>query len=1199
MTTQKMIHHCSCRYSCSRLFLMVLSIILLMAAGGILGCSDSSGGSTPAYHLTGYDGMPGSASAASVSFLDAGNSGLTFYAQAPWYVNMTLQVTDQKGFGVSGLQAADFSITENDVQLDTITSNTNLRKRMSLPSGYTYRLKTVLLVDNSANVSPEIYVQILAGALTIVENMDEKGQQEIAIVAFDNDGAPALIRDFTSNSTQLKPYLTLDGTGTGGTGGIFDDILNPNPTSSTRVIKRSLGTADFYGAVKFALNLWKEDPSPMVDEGESSKILTQGFVVAITQGRDTAGLYDVNEAIAHRDQDNKRIVTVPVGSNIPSDILSDMERLGNGWYYPVPKTDKEEILEQIKTVQQRMIAFADGFYWIQYKSKQSGAAGARRDHIVEIAVSDNPNTGDNATITGNFSSKDFISGEMGVYFNATAANPSGTGEVTFLVERGQAAGSATEDVSALTYSRITKAPSQFTWTSLDTDVITVTPKSGSGGANAVITAYEPGETSIRVTDTANSVSMDLNVKVVVREFSYEILNHVLESAFPSSVDATFQVRETDPDNNQWKWITNMKREEFLLLENKGTAIESQVDREKSEVHLRKRDRMPSDYSYILKTVLLIDNSPSTLADGYNLEVMKEAAKAFVERAFESDPNHNNYNKGPLFDVVGRKQQQIAIWSFSEMGDSQLIQGFTNDRERIEAAIDSIPPGYSAINFYGGMVDALRLWQNNQAPHTGGNQLQQGVLVALTDGHHSNVGFGTKEAVLNEIRDNKQVICVGVGDDLVTRANINDLKTFGNAGYYSVPNPSAELEQTLRIIQDEIVDFADSFYWLNYKSYADKAGNCANTTDLDISIINNSNTIQKSISGEFETCDFWDGMPGMIYVNSTSTNPEGENTFEMRFLTTDNQFFTGSSKVTLKASTYMPENTSVFRWTSLTPAVVSVEAITSTYGHSEAIIRLPANPREGTGQIQVRDIGNNTQKILLVNVEKTDIPPPVAYYPFNGNAVDATGNGYDGETFGPRLVTDRHGNPDSAYWFNGTTDYIALQMFYGPDDGSHSWAGETIPEISVGAWVNSSSNKDQFIVAFDRSEYWRLALKDQFGENVGWDVTNPSRTSYDLRSSIDYADGTWHFIVATYDSSNTKIYVDGQEVARMGVSEPIGTGMRSWGFIGVGSEARNYNGSKMLPGTRFGDTLFMGAIDDVMIFHHVLTPEQISILAELW
>ncbi|MBF0574179.1 MAG: hypothetical protein HQK69_10565 [Desulfamplus sp.] len=43
---------------------------------------------------------------------------------------------------------------------------------------------------------------------------------------------------------------------------------------------------------------------------------------------------------------------------------------------------------------------------------------------------------------------------------------------------------------------------------------------------------------------------------------------------------------------------------------------------------------------------------------------------------------------------------------------------------------------------------------------------------------------------------------------------------------------------------------------------------------------------------------------------------------------------------------------------------------------------------------------------------------VAYYPFNGNANDESGNGNNGTVDGATMTADRNGNANSAYSFDG-------------------------------------------------------------------------------------------------------------------------------------------------------------------------------------
>ena len=50
---------------------------------------------------------------------------------------------------------------------------------------------------------------------------------------------------------------------------------------------------------------------------------------------------------------------------------------------------------------------------------------------------------------------------------------------------------------------------------------------------------------------------------------------------------------------------------------------------------------------------------------------------------------------------------------------------------------------------------------------------------------------------------------------------------------------------------------------------------------------------------------------------------------------------------------------------------------------------------------------------------------VGWWPFNGNANDESANNNNGIINGPVLTTDRDGNANSAYDFNGTTDFIEV------------------------------------------------------------------------------------------------------------------------------------------------------------------------------
>src|SRR6187397_3320545 len=50
---------------------------------------------------------------------------------------------------------------------------------------------------------------------------------------------------------------------------------------------------------------------------------------------------------------------------------------------------------------------------------------------------------------------------------------------------------------------------------------------------------------------------------------------------------------------------------------------------------------------------------------------------------------------------------------------------------------------------------------------------------------------------------------------------------------------------------------------------------------------------------------------------------------------------------------------------------------------------------------------------------------MAYYPFNGNANDASGNGNNPIFNNATLTADYYGNTNSAYYFNGVNNYIEI------------------------------------------------------------------------------------------------------------------------------------------------------------------------------
>ena len=127
---------------------------------------------------------------------------------------------------------------------------------------------------------------------------------------------------------------------------------------------------------------------------------------------------------------------------------------------------------------------------------------------------------------------------------------------------------------------------------------------------------------------------------------------------------------------------------------------------------------------------------------------------------------------------------------------------------------------------------------------------------------------------------------------------------------------------------------------------------------------------------------------------------------------------------------------------------------------------------------------------------------VAYYPFTGNAADSSGNGNDGTVNGATLTTDRFGNADGAYSFNGTSDYIQA-----PHNNALNFG---TGDFTVSGWVNYSSKTGQQKI-FNKGNC--------IGPRSGWTLT--SWPSIPLMTYQYLVMGTWApYLNANVSTVNT-------------------------------------------------------------------------------
>ena len=196
---------------------------------------------------------------------------------------------------------------------------------------------------------------------------------------------------------------------------------------------------------------------------------------------------------------------------------------------------------------------------------------------------------------------------------------------------------------------------------------------------------------------------------------------------------------------------------------------------------------------------------------------------------------------------------------------------------------------------------------------------------------------------------------------------------------------------------------------------------------------------------------------------------------------------------------------------------------------------------------------------------------VAYYPFNGNANDESGNGNHGAVNGVTIGEDRHSRSHSSYLFNGTS-FIRIA-------NSESLSLGT-KDVSVSAWIKTSSRPSAYIYSDDSDNH-----------RPGFELTlTGSVAYYEMSSSAQgwsYGDGAkniannaWHHVIVTFKRGGlVSLYVDGV----LDVSEelnPLITSVSNSVDSRIGMSPDGYHG-------------FVGNIDDLRIYSRALSAAEVA------
>lgn len=202
---------------------------------------------------------------------------------------------------------------------------------------------------------------------------------------------------------------------------------------------------------------------------------------------------------------------------------------------------------------------------------------------------------------------------------------------------------------------------------------------------------------------------------------------------------------------------------------------------------------------------------------------------------------------------------------------------------------------------------------------------------------------------------------------------------------------------------------------------------------------------------------------------------------------------------------------------------------------------------------------------------------VAYFPFFGNALDSSVNKTHGTVTNAVLTTDRFGNPNAAYQFNGNS-YIEFSSTYVKNNRyTYSiWAKiNTLPANGAMAFALNIGGQggDQSL---------NIANNYSGGMFNGWlgGGYNTVAPNFALQQSANLSNASWSHVVCVRDSNYAKLYINGVLV------DSIGSSSVKYPSYGSGQ-------TKAYIGIRYGlTTAFNGKIDDICIYNRALSKQEV-------
>jgi hypothetical protein len=392
------------------------------------------------------------------------------------------------------------------------------------------------------------------------------------------------------------------------------------------------------------------------------------------------------------------------------------------------------------------------------------------------------------------------------------------------------------------------------------------------------------------------------------------------------------------------------------------------------------------------------------------------------------------------------------------------------------------------------------------------------------------------------------------------------------------------------------------------------GICWSTTPNQT--VNSSKTTEGTGAGQFTST-----LSNLLAATTYYARAYGENSRGISYGSEINFTTLGPPKLTTTAVSNITATTATSGGTIISDGGSPITAKGVVWSTSPSpTIDLSTKTNDGTGvgafTSSLSNLTNNTKyyfRAYATNIVGTSyseefsfttsapIPPVleslkqglVAFYPFNGNAGDSSGNGNHGAVFGATSTTDRFGNLNKSFSFNGVSNYVTVpfsQSFNTIQSGltMSAWVymqggtgSATPPRILELRGAYGGGGDAGFVMLAQSNSNISRTFEVRWYNNGGNNNIYVSPTN-----SVDAM--SWKLVTFTCDGANAlgKFYVNG-------VLINTNANMQFQGVI----NSCNYNNNPLyIGGEPFLLGMWGGKIDDLRIYNRALTQEEITYLA---